>query len=39
MLVTALHTQFPTVRACTELPADLEQVLPTVQVTRFGGIV
>jgi hypothetical protein len=37
ILVAALSGQFPSVRVCTELPADLESVLPAIQVTRFGG--
>ena len=37
LLVAALAAEFPGVRVCTELPADVEQVLPCVQVNRFGG--
>jgi hypothetical protein len=37
LLVAALQAEFPGVRVCTELPANLEQVLPVVQVNRFGG--
>lgn len=33
-----LAAQFPTARVVTELPANLEQVLPVIQVTRFGGV-
>jgi hypothetical protein len=37
LLVAALAAHFPAVRVCTELPANLEQVLPVVQCNRFGG--
>lgn len=37
ILVAALAAQFPSVRVCTELPADLEAHLPACQVNRFGG--
>ena len=37
LLRTALAQQFSSARVCTDLPADLEQTLPTIQLTRFGG--
>jgi hypothetical protein len=37
LLVAVIGAQFPAVRVCTELPMNLEQVLPCVQVTRFSG--
>ena len=37
LLVKVLQSEFPAVRVVTELPAGLEQVLPVVQVNRFGG--
>lgn len=37
LLVTVLQSEFPDVRVVTELPAELEQDLPVVQVNRFGG--
>jgi hypothetical protein len=32
-----LDAQFPTARVVTELPANLADVVPAIQVTRFGG--
>ena len=37
MMVSVLAAQFPTARVCTELPGNLESVLPVLQVNRFGG--
>jgi len=34
---TWLAAQFPSARVVTELPANLGDVLPVIQVTRFGG--
>lgn len=38
VLVTALAAQFPAARVLTETPANLVEVLPCIQVTRFGGV-
>jgi len=37
VLLDWLRPQLPGVRVLTDLPADLEQQLPVVQVTRVGG--
>lgn len=37
VLVEWLRTAFPSVRVVTETPANLADVLPVIQVTRFGG--
>lgn len=36
-LICWLAGRFPTARVCTDLPADLQDVLPTIQVTRGPG--
>lgn len=37
VLVTGLKAAFPSARIATETPADLNDVLPCIVVTRFGG--
>lgn len=37
VLVTWLKAAFPTARLCTELPANLADVLPVIQVVGIGG--
>lgn len=37
VLVAWLHDAFPDARVVTETPANLQDVLPCIRVTRFGG--
>lgn len=37
VLVAWLEGVFPAARICTETPADLADVVPCIQVSRFGG--
>lgn len=38
VLIAWLRAAFPTARICTETPDNLADVLPCIQVRRFGGI-
>jgi len=37
LVVAVFSAEWPTIRFCTELPSNVEGMLPVVQVNRFGG--